>query len=111
MVFSFRCNYQRGRGDVGLESKQWFYAAMAVTSGNRGLRDCFLLLVAYITHDAGWDGIRYLVRNRYCACYAYCLARFWAIARYSRYYRPDAHHHGCNHLASIFQVGDTALAV
>jgi small multidrug resistance pump len=63
VAFSFRCNYQRSCGDIGLESEQRFHAAMAVTSSNSGLRHCFFLLVADLAHDAGgiayaiWSGI------------------------------------------------------
>lgn len=69
VAFSFRCNYQRSCGDIGLESEQRFHAAMAVTSSNSGLRHCFFLLVADLAHDAGRDCVRYLVRHRYCARY------------------------------------------
>ena len=38
------------------------------------------------------------------------LVRFWAIARYSRYYRADTYYYWCSRLANIFQVGCTLVA-
>jgi hypothetical protein len=56
-------------------------------------------------------GIAYaMVRYRYCARYIYCLVRFWAIARYSRYYRANPHYYWCSRLANFFHVGCTLAA-
>jgi Small Multidrug Resistance protein len=69
-----------------------------------GLRRYLFFPVSYLTHNPSWSRLRYLVWRRYRACHAYCLARFRANTRWSRYARTGAYRRWRNCPECVFQV-------